>query len=899
MLERPAPHSIRTTCPYCGVGCGLRATPDGLGGATIAGDPGHPANYGRLCSKAAALGETLGHETRLLHPMIGRRQVGWHRALDHITAELTRILRRHGPHAVAFYLSGQLLTEDYYVANKLAKGFIGTSNVDTNSRLCMASAVAGHRRAFGADVVPQSYDDLELADLIVLAGSNAAWCHPVIYQRIQTARAERGVRVVSIDPRRTATSEGADLHLALRPGSDIQLWNGLLVWLADQGAIDRSYVSRHTEGLGAALQIARRQCASIAAIAGETGLAAADIEAFYRCWAGTQRVVSCYSQGINQSAAGSDKVNAILNCHLATGRIGKPGAGPLSLTGQPNAMGGREVGGLANVLAAHMGYTARERDIVRRFWAAPNLAPGEGLKAVAMFEAIAVGQIKALWVIGSNPAVSLPNADHVREALRRLELLVISDNVAANDTMNETCIQLPAAAWGEKDGTVTNSERRISRQRAFLQPAGEARPDWWILTEVAARCGWGKAFPYGGAADIFREHAALSGFENHGTRLFDISAWATLTDEAYDALLPTQWPIVSEAAGGNARLFAQGRYAFASGRAKLVAIEAGRLATPTCEAFPFVLNTGRVRDQWHTMTRTGLSPRLATHVSEPFVEVHPSDAEAVGLAQGRLARLTTRFGEAVLRTMLSDGQQPGSLFAPIHWSAINSSAARIGALVAPATDPVSGQPEAKATPARIAPLETRHFGFVLSRAMMPTEGLTYWARARMPAGYVSFFALADTPASWSNWCRLRLGDGDSLSYEDLASEQFRLAVLRAGRLEAIVYVASRPELPSCEWLKTRFELPRIPAHERRALIAGRPLGEAEDGGVVCACFQVGRARILAAIAGGAASAADIGVATRAGSNCGSCLPELKRLAASLTEANATTRGPAHAPVRAS
>src|SRR5262245_3821827 len=416
--ERGPP--IRTTCPFCGVGCGVLATPDGKGGAAIAGDPEHPANFGRLCSKGSALGETLGLETRLLHPIVDGRRTGWREALDHVAARLAAIRNENGPEAIAFYLSGQLLTEDYYVANKLAKGFIGTPHVDTNSRLCMASSVAGHRRAFGADVVPQCYEDLDLADLVVLAGSNAAWCHPVLYQRIQAARAERGQRVVNIDPRRTATSEGADLQLSLRPGSDGILWAGLLVALVDRRLVDERLIAARAGGFEGALAAARAVAPTVAAVASATDLMPCDIERFYHWFAGTPRVVSCYSQGVNQSAQGTDKVNAILNCHLATGRIGKPGSGPLSLTGQPNAMGGREVGGLANMLAAHMGFSAPERARVSRFWGAPNVVTGEGLKAVDMFAAVADGRIKALWVMGTNPAVSLPCADRVREALSRL-----------------------------------------------------------------------------------------------------------------------------------------------------------------------------------------------------------------------------------------------------------------------------------------------------------------------------------------------------------------------------------------------------------------------------------------------------------------------------------------------
>ena len=566
--------TARTTCPYCGVGCGVLATPDGQGGAAIAGDPDHPANFGRLCSKGSALGETLGLETRLLHPEIGGRRTGWDEAIDNVATSIERVSRAHGPKAIAFYLSGQLLTEDYYVANKLAKGFIGTPHVDTNSRLCMASSVAGHRRAFGADIVPQCYDDLELADLIVLVGSNAAWCHPILYQRIQVARAERGVRVVNIDPRRTATSEGADLHLAIKPGTDAQLWNGLLSWLSDYSALDRRYIDEHAEGFAAALASARMETGRVAQVAHVTGLPSNDIEQFYWWWTISERVVTCYSQGVNQSAHGTDKVNAIINCHLATGRIGKPGSGPLSLTGQPNAMGGREVGGLANMLAAHMGFSAPERDRVRRFWNAPNLVEGEGHKAVRMFDAVAAGDIKLLWVMGTNPAVSLPRADHVRDALRRLELLVVSENVASSDTANLAHVRLPAAAWGEKDGTVTNSERRISRQRAFLDAPGEARPDWWILSQVAARLGWAEAFSHRSAADIFREHARLSGFENDGERLFDVSRLANLSDAQYSALEPVQWPVRRKGEDSE-RLFGDGKFLTPTGRARIVTIKSG------------------------------------------------------------------------------------------------------------------------------------------------------------------------------------------------------------------------------------------------------------------------------------------------------------------------------------
>src|SRR5712672_493189 len=363
----PALCATRTTCPYCGVGCGLLATPDGRGGAAIACAPDPPANLGRLCSKGSALGETLGLEDRLLYPMIRcskgtMERVAWSDALDHVAHRFAHIIARDGPGAVAFYLSGQLLTEDYYVANKLMKGFIGSANVDTNSRLCMASSVAGHRRAFGADTVPGCYEDLDQADLLVLVGSNAAWCHPVLFQRMLANKIERGARIVVIDPRRTDSAGDADLFLGLKPGTDTALFCGLLSYIADTGALDRNYIDRHTSGFQDALARARSIAGSVAATALATGLSEADVADFFQMFRNTPRVVTMYSQGVNQSAQGTDKVNTIINCHLATGRIGKPGSSPFSLTGQPNAMGGREVGGLANQLAAHMAFTPPEID---------------------------------------------------------------------------------------------------------------------------------------------------------------------------------------------------------------------------------------------------------------------------------------------------------------------------------------------------------------------------------------------------------------------------------------------------------------------------------------------------------------------------------------------------------
>ena len=562
-----------STCPYCGVGCGVVAKVAENQGVEISGDPTHPANFGRLCSKGAALADTLDHEGRLLHPLIDGEQATWDDALNRVAQGFSRIINEHGADAVAFYVSGQLLTEDYYVANKLMKGYLGSANIDTNSRLCMSTAVAAHKRAFGEDVVLGCYEDIEAADLVVIVGSNLAWAHPVLYQRLVAAKQARpALQVVVIDPRRTATCDLADAHLAIAPDTDAFLFNGLLHYLRREDALDLDFIEQHTEGFAATFAAAR---STIPEVAQHCGLSENAVSDFYRRVARTPRTVTIFSQGINQSAHGVDKANAILNVHLATGRVGKVGQAAFSVTGQPNAMGGREVGGLANQLAAHLDFA--DADKVGRFWNAllpspvygrgvggegahpanqlkhplPNPLPpaGEGtvaqtagLKAVALFQAIAAGKIKAIWIMGTNPLVSLPDSDQMRAALQQCELVVVSDCVRHTDTTACADILLPAAAWGEKDGTVTNSERRISRQRAFLPPAGEAQPDWWIITQVAQRMGFSAAFAYTEPAQIFREHARLSGFENHGTRAFDLSGLAELDDAQYQNLQPIQWP---------------------------------------------------------------------------------------------------------------------------------------------------------------------------------------------------------------------------------------------------------------------------------------------------------------------------------------------------------------------
>ncbi|SKA02398.1 assimilatory nitrate reductase (NADH) alpha subunit apoprotein [Enhydrobacter aerosaccus] len=859
---------VATTCPYCGVGCGVMATPDGMGGAKIEGDRHHPANRGRLCSKGAALGETLSLEDRLLYPEIDGQRVSWDAALDHVAAGLRTVIAQHGPDAVAFYVSGQLLTEDYYAANKLIKGFLGTANIDTNSRLCMASSVAGHKRAFGSDTVPGLYEDFEQADLVVLVGSNLAWCHPVLFQRLDAAkRARPRMKVVVIDPRRTETCDIADLHLALRPGSDVALFNGLLTELHQRGATAADFVAEHTAGLDAALAMAS------AGDAGTCGLSAADLALFFDWFAKTERTVTLYSQGVNQSTAGVDKVNAIINCHLLTGRIGRPGMGPFSITGQPNAMGGREVGALSNALAAHMDFAPADLDRVGRFWGTSRLASKPGLKAVDLFDAVGRGEIKALWIMATNPVASMPNADAVRAALAACDLSIVSEAVRASDTVDACRVRLPALAWAEKEGTVTNSERCISRQRPFLPAPGEARPDWWIIAEVARRLGYGDAFAWTGPADIFREHAALSAFENEGTRDFDIGAYATLDDAGYGCLAPFVWPAPTKAAATGGRFFGGGDFFHVDRRARFVGTPVRPPEHAPDPEHPLRLNTGRVRDQWHTMTRTGKSVRLAGHRPEPTVDLHPLDAAARNLRTGDIAELRSRWGRAVFKVHVSDAVRPGDIFAPMHWTAQLSRSSKVNAAVNPAVDRLSGQPELKHTPVQVLKLPVCWHGTILARRPIMVPEVSYGARVRVAGCHAYVMAGEQSLEQAKRLLSVAVRATNPGPWVDGAKGIG--AVIADGVVDAVLALSEDHDEAARDRLSPFLSMGRLTADQRAALLEG---GGADDrGGEICACFGVSRAAIEAAIGAGALSLAEIGAETHAGTNCGSCRPEIRAL----------------------
>jgi assimilatory nitrate reductase catalytic subunit len=886
--------TVRTTCPYCGVGCGVLVDA-GAAGISVRGDPKHPANRGALCSKGAALGETVGLQGRLLAPQLHGRDVDWDTALGAVSTGFRRIIDQHGPDSVAFYVSGQLLTEDYYVANKLMKGFIGSANIDTNSRLCMSSAVAAHQRAFGEDLVPVCYDDLDAADLIVLVGSNTAWCHPVLYQRIVRLKEQRPLlRLVVIDPRRTPTCDIADLHLPLRAGTDVMLFNGLLAWLAQHDRIDAAYLRRHTRGAARALLTAENTAGDVDWVARRCGIDRDAVFRFYEWFAATPRVITAFSQGVNQSSAGTDKANAIINVHLASGRIGREGMGPFSITGQPNAMGGREVGGLATMLAAHLDLANGEhRAAVQDFWQSPCMADRAGFKAVDLFQAIYDRKVRAVWIMATNPVVSMPRADRTLAALRRCELVVVSDCMARTDTTALAHVLLPAAAWGEKSGTATNSDRHISRQRAFRPPPGDARPDWWAICQVARRMGYETGFEFESAAEIFDEHARLSSVAHAHSRTFDLSGLAGRSESDYDSLEPIQWPVPSRQSLGTARLFADGRFSHADGRARLIAVRPRSPRHAIDEEYPLVLNTGRIRDQWHTMTRSGLAPRLGSHLPEPYVDMHPADALRFGLRKDSLVRVATRWGRMVVRLRTSGEMTRGAIFVPIHWCDATASDARVGALVSPAVDPLSGEPEFKYTPARVEPFLVSWHGFVLSRGVPALQKVAWWAAATGEHHQRFEMAGRQVPGNWSAWTRSLLGVGaeaDWIEYDDAGAGTYRAAHFEDERLSACVFIASRPDLPSRTWLATLFARDRLAAAEREALLAGRPPDpSAEAGATICACFGVGRRVIESAVRAGCDDAAAIGKRVKAGTNCGSCVPELRRIVAAVkaeTEAGA-------------
>ena len=883
------------------------------------GDPEHPANFGRLCTKGSTLALTAAphlRNQRALQPLrrAARGQplqpVAWDGALDEVASRFAATVAQHGPDSVGLYLSGQLLTEDYYVYNKLAKGLLGTNNVDTNSRLCMSSAVAGYKQSLGADAPPACYDDIGLARTIFITGSNMAWAHPVLFRRVEDARrANPDLKLIVADPRRTETAAVADLHLQLLPGSDVVLHHALLHVLLWEGLADMDFVRQHTTGFEALRDRVREFTPAHAAQV--CGLKADDIVQAARWFGGlddhgTQGrrtpTLSLYCQGLNQSRSGTDKNSTLINLHLATGQIGQPGAGPFSLTGQPNAMGGREVGGLANLLGAHRDLAdPLHRAEQAALWGVDSIPSKPGKSAVDMFQAAADGQIKALWIVCTNPAQSMPDQATVRRALQRAEFVVLQEAYRHTATAEFADLLLPASSWGEKSGTVTNSERRISRVRAAVPAPGEARDDWRIGVDVARRLeaklparrlDGRTLFPYDTAESIWNEH-------RDSTRGRDLD----ITGLSYAALeQPQQWPWPAGATSGTPRLYADGRFATPDGRARFVAPAWLATAELRDARFPVSLTTGRLRDQWHAMSRTGTLGRLFAHSTEPELELHPQELVRRHWAEGDLVRISSRRGAVVLPVRASPAVLPAQAFIAMHWGSEYMAGAGVNALTTGAYCPQSQQPELKHAAVRLERAELPwqlvaaawlpqdealvlrerlrglfgRFDYAVcvpfGREPQPRLGLLFRAAAAQPEPE----ALAELEDA------LDLKDGVVLRYADARAQQRRAMRLQAdGSLQAFVLAG---DAAAQGWVLQLLQQGQPAAAYGRALLAARrqpPLPVAPRSRQVCACHDVAEEAIVARLRSSAGDAGQrlrqLQSQLRCGTECGSCVPALKLL----------------------
>ena len=925
----------RSTCPYCGVGCGVIIQSEGEQITGVRGDPQHPSNFGRLCSKGSTLhlsaSAAVTRQTRLLQPMqrmarnTAAQPVTWDTALAHVSHRFAETIRIHGPDAVGFYVSGQLLTEDYYVFNKLAKGLIGTNNIDTNSRLCMSSAVAGYKKTLGADAPPACYEDIDHAQTLFIVGSNTAYAHPILFRRIEDARrANPALKIIVVDPRRTDTADSADLHLAIQPGTDVMLFNGMLHLMLWEGWTDAAYMAAHTNGFEHLKTTVRDYTPDL--VAQTCGISKDALQLAARWFAGAAGAstrtptLSLYCQGLNQSSSGTAKNMALINLHLATGQIGKPGAGPFSLTGQPNAMGGREVGGLANVLSAHRDMdNPQHRAEVAALWQVDTVPARAGKTAVEMFQAAADGEIKALWIACTNPAQSMPDQATVRRALERAELVVVQEAFATTATCAYADVLLPATTWGEKDGTVTNSERRISRVRAAVSPPGQLpdrpRHDWRIAVEFAQRLerALGRTaatlFPYTDAEAIWNEH-------RESTRGRDLD----ITGLSYAALevAPQQWPCPRQ--HGRARLYEDGIFPTPDGRASFANVPYRPVAEPREARYPLALSTGRLRDHWHGMSRTGTLPRLFNHGGEPSVQMHAQDMDRRGLHDGDLVHVTSRRGSIMLPANRSAEQDIGQVFIAMHWgeeyltgrSAVGQRLTGVNALTNPAFCPDSKQPEFKHTAVKVLKAELPWT--LLAMAWLPSDRVqTAQHELRSVMGEFSFascvpfgnaVAIEDTQGARSG-VQLRAAHHEAISdsvlqrieqilqlhgpemvrYADRRRGQHRaMRVLRNGDDATLEGFLLAGDTSAQSWIRELL-LHRLPAHRygRALLLPGSkpPVPMVRSGTVVCSCFNVTDVSIQAQLqtcsGDSAARMASLQSTLKCGTHCGSCLPQLQRL----------------------
>jgi len=886
--------TVNSVCSYCGTGCGICLETDGQRIVSLSGNKQHPTNQGMLCSKGRELHHTVRTNDRLLRPQLRTSfdapfaPVDWDTALDYGAEKFANIIREHGPDAVAFYISGQLLTEDYYVFNKLMKGFIGSNNVDTNSRLCMSSAVAGYKRAFGADGPPGCYADIELAESFFIIGANPAYAHPIVFRRMEAAKeANPNLKIVVADPRRTDTCSIADLYLPIKPGTDVPLLQAMLNVMIWEGLVDQDYIAAHTHGFDRVSEQVRSMTPRKAA--GICGIDAADIVQA-ALWFAENKTMSFWCQGMNQSTSGTDKTNALTNLHLAAGQVGQPGCGPFSLTGQSNAMGGREVGGLANMLAAHRDYTNPDhRAEVAQFWAVDAISEKPGLSATELFGALEAGKVKAVWIACTNPIVSLPNAQRAEAALKKAELVIVSDAYHPTDTTGFAHVLFPAAGWAEKEGTVTNSERCITHLQQALPAAGLSRPDWKITTDFALRLGnclghdWQYGFAYDTAEDVFREHCALTRHTD-----IDISgiSYAILDEQG-----PQQWPYPSGSMPVNdKRLYTDGSYETADSRARFIEMTYRPVAEPTDDDYPVSLTTGRIRDQWHTMTKTGSVPSLMQHYAVPRLQIHPHDAQSRGIGEDDLVRVFSRRGEVIVPVQISRDIRPELVFLPMHWGKMTARSGRANSLTRVAVDPVSKQPEFKHSAVQVERFEPAWRGMMLmagsklelGRQMI--EGYTYGVVSCMGSDHpVTSIELACTkPLETEKYKRLdqMLEQGrsiETLTFSDRKHGINRKAWLEDGHLMAVRWVGG--DIHEAQWLRKLMLEGRDVGELRPYLLApGGPINKTDTKGkIICACNNVGELELQAAIKDGSNTIETLKACTMAGTGCGSCVPEIKRL----------------------
>lgn len=869
----------------------------------VKGDPQHPANFGRLCTKGSTLHLSAKLDNRLLYPEIRtnrdlpRKRATWDESLNLVVEKFATLIETHGPDSVAFYISGQLLTEDYYVFNKLAKGLIGTNNIDTNSRLCMSSAVAGYKLTLGADAPPACYEDIDHTDCLFIAGSNTAFAHPIIYRRIEDAKEKNpNLKIVVVDPRQTDTAKAADLHLAILPGTDVALFNGMLHVMLWEGMLDNAYIDAYTNGFAELKETVREYTPKM--VADICGIKEADIITAAK-WFGKGPTLSMYCQGLNQSVNGSDKNAALINLHLATGQIGKLGAGPFSLTGQPNAMGGREVGGMANLLSGHRDLANPEhRAEVASLWGIESVPDVPGKSAVDMFKAVKDGSIKAIWIACTNPAQSMPDLNEVLEALENAELVVVQDAFDNTETCQYADVLLPASTWGEKEGSVTNSERRITRVNPAVIPPAEARHDWAIVVDFAQRLEQRlakntKLFPYATTEQIFDEHR-----ETTRGRDLDITGLSyTLLNEQG----PQQWPFKTGDVTGKARLYADGMFQKPDGKAQFLNATYKGTADKTDARYPLHLLTGRLRDQWHGMSRTGNVAQLFNHAEEPVIHMSADDMMRRSIKNGDIVRVSNKRGSLVLPAQTSDEVKPSQTFIPMHWGSQYMHGLGVNALMPSAYDKVSKQPELKHTAIKLEKLELP-WRMTVMRTIHNLEVL------QKLKGFLSHFEYASCGLfgrETENHCGMLIlraahteapddqviqdidallgmtGDAPLLNYLD-AKRGISKRILVETNLEnkaEVTGVRLVGETLAAAWLKDVMGTGEFSPELRRwalAPLSAPPAGQRSRGKIVCNCLDVAENEIIDNIQLGA-DLLTLQNKLKCGTQCGSCVPELKQL----------------------